>query len=326
LALAAIFQVTRDYGLDSVVNGTVAPAKIELTPERASEKVKGLATQMGADLVRIGPLNQAYVYTNKGKLHGMTEGTPRGTPIQLRHKHSIVIAEGLDLRRLKGAPKLQSFAEIARAYAKLAVISVAVARFIRSLGYPARAHNLRNYQVIIPPVAIEAGIGELGRHGVMVTREFGSALKMAVVTTDLPLLHDRKTSLNVDDFCKHCKLCAENCPSGAISYGDKKIQIRGYERYRFNPEACYKIWNESGTDCGVCIATCPWAKSPSLHHRVGTWMAMRSGKFPLFARFLVWMERVTSGSHNPGKFPPPSWMEEPDPVWKKYKFGRRKKG
>jgi hypothetical protein len=95
----------------------------------------------------------------------------------------------------------------------LATIADAVAAYMRGLGYPARAHVLTNYQVLPVPIAIQAGTGELGRHGVMITKELGSALKLATVTTDLPLVYDEgPRGLGVSDFCEDRKLCAESCP------------------------------------------------------------------------------------------------------------------
>ena len=208
-----------------------------------------------------------------------------------------------------------------RAYSKLGHMALILARYIRSLGYSARAHTVTNYQVIVPPVAIDAGVGELGRHGVLISKEFGSAMKMSVITTDLPMVRDKKPKLGVDDFCKHCKICAENCPSGAISYGNKKV-VRGVERYPFKAEACFKIWNETGTDCGVCIGSCPYSKPPSLSHSFGLWLASKGGNFP--GILLTFMERLIYGVHSPENNHHPEWMEEPDPVWKKYRFGRRK--
>jgi reductive dehalogenase len=311
-------------GHENMVDGPVAPEKSELAPERAAEKIKGMGRHMGASVVRIGPLNQSFVYSHKGRTyHRPGDYEPViGTPIELPHKNAIVIAEGLDLKILKGAPKKQVILEIFRAYSKLGYIAILMARYIRSLGYPARAHITSNYQIIIPPVAIDAGIGELGRHGVLISREFGSAMKMAVVTTDLPMVHDKKALLGVDDFCRHCRICAKNCPSGAISHGEKKL-IRGVDRYPFKAEACFRIWNETGTDCGVCIASCPYSKPASLHHSLGLRLASMGGRFP--ALFLTSMERLVYGDYNPDKYPHPEWMEEPPRVWEKYRFGRGKR-
>jgi reductive dehalogenase len=320
----SVFSFLAQIGHETMVTGPVETEKVEMTPERAAEKIKGFAKHMGASAVHIGPLNQAYVYDHKGRIYNRpVDGSePKvGTPIELKHKSAVVLVEPLNLEILKGAPKKPIILEVARAYSKLGQMAVILARYIRSLGYPARAHIVTNYQLIVPPVAIDAGVGMLGRHGVLISKEFGSALKMSVVTTDLPMIYDEKPELGVDDFCRYCKICAESCPGGAISHGDIQV-IRGVERYPFKAELCFKIWNETGTDCGVCIASCPFSKPPSLHHQLGLWLASRGGKFT--AVFLSRLERILYGDHSPGKHPHPKWMEEPPPEWQKYRFGRKK--
>jgi ferredoxin len=306
-------------GHESMVDGPVDPEQVQITQERATEKIKGLGKHLGTSVIRVGPLNQSYVYSHKGRMyHRPGDDEPGlGNPVVLPHNHAIVIAEGIDLNIIKGAPKKQVNLEVFRAYSKLGYMAILLARYIRSLGYPARAHITTNYQIIVPPVAIDAGIGQLGRHGIVISREFGSAMKMAVVTTDLPLLYDRKPELGVEDFCRYCKICAKNCPSGAISHGEKNI-IRGVERYPFKAEACFKVWNETGTDCGVCVACCPFTKPSSLHHTIGLRLAAMGGRLP--AMLLTGIERLIYGDYDPEKYPEPKWMEESPPVWKKYRI------
>jgi reductive dehalogenase len=321
-AFEAIVTLMGQMGHESVVDGPVAPERVEMTPERATEKIKGFAKHLGAAVVRTGPLNPSYVYSHKGRMYRRPgDDEPEvGTPIDLKHKNAIVLVEGLNQKILKGAPKKQVILEIFRAYSKLEQMALILARYIRLLGYPARAHVVTNYQLIVPPVAIDAGVGKLGRHGVLISKEFGSTMKMAVVSTDLDLSYDKKTKLGVADFCENCKICAQNCPSGAISHG-KKQMVRGVERYPFKAEACFKIWNETGTDCGVCLSCCPYSKPPSMEHTLGLWLASKGGKLP--AAILTRLERLIYGHHNPGAHPHPEWMEEPPPVWQKYRFGRR---
>jgi reductive dehalogenase len=322
-AFLSMVTLLGQLGHENMVDGPVDPDKIHMTPERATEKIKGFGKHLGASLIRIGPLNQSYVYSHKGRRYhrpGNDEPEP-GTPVILPHKNAIVIAEGLNYKIIRGAPQKQVNLEVFRAYSKLGQLAVVLARYIRSLGYPARAHMVTNYQIVVPPVAIDAGIGQLGRHGVIISKEFGSAMKMSVVTTDLPLIYDQTMDLGVEDFCRHCKICAETCPSGAISHGDKKI-IRGIERYPFKAEACFMIWNETGTDCGVCVASCPFSKPPSLFHSIGLRIAATGGRLP--AMILTTLEKALYGSHDPSKYPAPEWMEEPPSLWKKYRFGRKR--
>ncbi len=300
------------YGREDVVDGPEASTRQALSPERAAEKIKGFACQLGADLVRIGPLNPAYVYTYVGKMWHDPD-RKYGSSITLNHESAINIAMGINPGMIKAGPVLAMISEIMRVYTRLAIISTTLAGYIRTLGYRARAHIISNYRVLCVPLAIDAGMGELGRHGLMITKELGSCLKLTTVSTDLPLIYDPPVDLGVDEFCRDCKICAETCPAGAIPYGNKKV-VRGVEKWCINPEACFTIFNETGTDCGVCLASCPWTKPRSGIHRLAVSFATRKKKAGW------WMSRAEKFFY--GKFRPrssPSWFEEPDPIWMKYK-------
>jgi hypothetical protein len=209
------------WGREDKVDGPVSQERQELSPERAAQKIKGFARHLGADIVRIGPLNPAFVYTHVGKTRH-DSARRYGNPIRLEHKNAISIAVGLNPDMIKTGPVLSEIVEVMRVYTQLATISITIAGYIRALGYAARAHVVSNYQVLCIPVAIEAGMGELGRHGLMMTKELGSCLKITTVTTDLPLDYDRLVDRGAKEFCQDCKICAENCPGGAISHGGKK--------------------------------------------------------------------------------------------------------
>lgn len=299
-------------GREEHVDGPVAPQRVELSPERAAEKLKGFALHLGAELARCGPLNPAFVYTNVGKTWGDPART-YGAPVKLDHQHALSFAVALSPTQIKAGPVISMISDVMRAYTELDIIATTLAAYIRALGYRARAHVLCNYQVMCVPVAIEAGMGQLGRHGLMLTRELGSNLKIATVTTDLPLAHDPPVDIGADEFCRDCKICAETCPSGAISFGEKKV-IRGVEKWGINAQACYRVWNETGTDCGICLAACPWTKPHTAFHRFCTLLATKKHKAGW------WMslgEKLLYGRFKPQ--PGPSYFEKPEPRWRKYR-------
>jgi ferredoxin len=299
-------------GAESLVDGPVAARRVEVGAERATEKIKGFARLLGADLVRVGPLNPAYVYSHIGKTWH-DPARPYGAQISLTHKNAVTVAVGLDPDLMKTGPVLSEAVEVMRVYTKLATISKTLAGYIRSLGYPARAHIISNYRVLCIPIALDAGMGGLGRHGLMITRELGSSLKLTTITTDLPLIHDPHVDTGVDEFCADCKICAESCPGAAIPHGGKRL-VRGTEKWAINPEACFRVWNETGTDCGVCVASCPWTRRRTAFHRLAAALAtkkMGAGRWMSAAHRLVY-----------GKFKPqvpPGYFEMPEVPWKKYR-------
>jgi reductive dehalogenase len=310
--LGAQYEFLTKLGMQDRVNGPVNPDRQPISAERATEKVKGYAKHLGAEIVRVGPLNPLNVYTNVGKTwHDPARSF--GQAIECPHKSAISIAVGINPRMVSTGPVMSEVVEIMRVYNRLATIAVTLAEYIRALGYPARANVMPNYEVLAIPTAIDAGMGELGRHGLMITKELGSALKLATVTTDLPLVHDRPCDIGVEEFCRDCKICAESCPSGAISQGAPK-EVRGVEKWAINPEACFSVWNDTGTDCGVCVASCPWTNPRTRFHRLMVEIASRKRKA---GWWMSLADRIFYGKFKMER--PPAWFEEPDSRWKRYR-------
>lgn len=165
--------------------------------------------------------------------------------------------------------------DVAMQYARGTRASYALANWIRSQGYNARAFPGPNADalLLIPP-AIEAGLGELGKHGSMISRQFGSGFRLAGVTTDMPLLATNRDTFGADDFCANCQICTKACPPEAIS--DHKQMIRGVERWYVDFDKCIPYFVEAST-CGLCIAVCPWTR-PTVRPNLLAKMAKRREK------------------------------------------------
>ena len=187
--------------------------------------------------------------------------------------------------------------ESAHKYLTSGAIAVQLAETIRNLGYPARAHIDGNYRVVCPLVARDAGLGEIGRMGLLMTPELGPRVRIAVVTTDLPLVTDeRERDYTTIDFCVKCKKCAEACPSQAISFDDR-ADIDGVRRWQIDQEACFTLWCKMGTDCARCIAVCPYSHPDNPMHNLVRWGVRNSS---LFRQTAIWMDDFFYG-----KKPPP---------------------
>jgi reductive dehalogenase len=106
----------------------------------------------------------------------------------------------------------------------------------------------------------------------------GPRFKAAVVTTDLPLAPDKPIDVGIQDFCSKCKKCARECPSGAISSGDK-VMYNGYEHWPTDIEKCtgMRVGNQKGSGCGTCVKVCPWNKPYTPVHRAVGWAVRHSG-------------------------------------------------
>lgn len=258
----------------NVVDGIVAAQKAPLPedPAMIARHIKELAYFLRADDVGICELPHYAVYTNQ---------FPNGEPIDLPHKYAIAVIVDQDWRTAEAFSGSDwiSNAMSFLAYSSTAFIACIIADYIRRLGYPARAHHARNYQVVLPPILLWAGLGEMSRIGDSVLHPFlGPRFKGAVVTTDLPLVPDKPIDFGLQDFCAKCKKCARECPSGAITDGAKEM-YNGYEHYPTNIERCtrMRVGNKHGSGCGTCVKVCPWNKPYTPFHRAVNWTMRNSG-------------------------------------------------
>ncbi len=103
----------------------------------------------------------------------------------------------------------------------------------------------------IPP-AIESGIGQLGKHGSLISDEPGSAFRMSCVLTDLPLIPDETKDTGSEDFCASCQKCVTDCPPGAIS--NEKQLVNGAMRWYVDFDKCAPYMTET-KGCAICLAT-----------------------------------------------------------------------
>ncbi len=289
-------------GQPEFVDGDPVNNQIKLSPERASLKIKKYAQWLGADLVGISKVNQEYVYSHRGRTQSPDE--PWGSPITLNHKYAISLGFGENIEMVRTGPHHGEMLESMTVYQNSAVVSVLIAKYIRLLGYPARAHHFRNYQVQSVPLAVDAGLGELGRCGFLLTKKYGNCLRLSSVTTDLPLNIDSPIDIGVQDFCERCKLCAETCPSRAIPFGEK-IEVRGKMKWKLATLKCIAYWNKVGTDCGICIASCPWSQPDVWYHRLASEAATKS---ELGRIVLLWLYPIMFGKHKAK--PNPDWLDK----------------
>lgn len=158
---------------------------INVSPEMITQQLKEMAAYLGADLVGTTRLNKAYIYSHIGRSSGKW-----GEPITLNHDYAIAIAVEMRHEMVQQAPDNPTMTETGFQYFEAAKIAMILARYINFLGYEARAHVDGNYRVMCIPIAVDAGLGELGRLGLLITPRFGPRVRLSVVTTNLPLQPD----------------------------------------------------------------------------------------------------------------------------------------
>jgi ferredoxin len=258
--------------LRGCVEGPIAETKQSLPPARMTLFVKDLAQYYGALDVGVAELRPYHIYSHIGR-----GGGAYGAPILLDHRFAIAFTVEMDFHMIAANPAAPGVVESIKQYVEAARIAIQLANAVRRLGYPARAHIDGNYRVIAPLVARDAGLGQIGRTGLLMTPHHGPRVRIGVVTTSLELVPDPPTrDFAVIDFCNICNKCAECCPTRSIPLGERE-EIDGNLRWRINPDTCYRYWCIVGTDCGVCMTVCPYSHPNTISHNLVRWGIAHSG-------------------------------------------------
>ena len=261
-------------------------------------KIKGFARYLGADLVGCTALDPAWIYSHVGRGAGEW-----GSPIELDHTHAVAIAVRMDHDMVRHAPQLPPATETTLRYLQSAVIARTLESYICGLGFRARAHFDGNYQVMCVPIAADAGLGELGRIGLLVTPQFGPRVRLAVVSTDLPLTQDPAVHFGVQDFCDRCLKCATCCPSRSVD-SQGKAPHNGVEKWLSEQDGCYRTWRRYGSDCAVCVKVCPYSHRSSPSHDL---VRALTGHNPLARRLAVLADDAAYSRKPRRGYPLPSW-------------------
>jgi len=239
--------------------------RVALDPVTAGKRVKGYALEIGADLVGITALNPLWIYANRGEIFH-ENWQDWGRAIELSHTHAIVFATEMAFDLVGTAPHTPTTIASMANYARGAFVATQLAAYIANLGYSATANHLRHYDAALVPLAVDAGLGETGRLGYLITGDYGPRVRLGAVTTNLPLPPDKPIDIGVDDFCRICKKCANCCPSQSIPLDDPQ-EVNGTLRWKLNAETCFDYWGKVGTDCNICMRVCPWSHANTFPHK-----------------------------------------------------------
>lgn len=232
-----------------------------------------MARRLGAVDVGFAPMDKALLYSVKGRLD-----EDYGTEITPHYPSALVFLVEMDFEAMRRAPRAEAALESARCYYLAAVIAKTLEAALTQAGWKAKAHYDAHYEMILPPLAVLAGLGEVGRNNILISKRYGSRVRIGAVTLDCPVTYDSPISLGVEHFCGLCGKCSDNCPPAALSSGEPE-EIRGVSKWPTNVVKCHRFWRVAGTDCGVCMAVCPFSHKNTIFHNVIRW----------FIRHFAWL-------------------------------------
>ena len=275
--------------------------KVKMSPQEASDRIKGYTLNLGAKHVGITKINPLWMYSKRGEIF-RENWEDWGKDIDVTHPYAIVFTTEMAFELVGTAPHTPTVISSMSNYAQGASIATQLAAYIANMGYSAIANHVRHYDASLVPLAVDAGLGETGRLGYLMTKDLGPRVRLAAVTTDLELVADSPVDIGVEDFCRICKKCAACCPSNSIPLDDP-TEVNGTLRWKLNAETCFDYWGKVGTDCNVCMRVCPWSHASTFPHRIIRSLISRNR---LSRRLFNTMDDIFYG-RKPKPKPAPPW-------------------
>lgn len=211
----------------------------------------------GADLAGIGDLSELPQKVRYGMRFG----------IAVAVKYPKAVIHGIE-----NGPTRDYFDHYHALNQKLDKLVTLGARLLTDAGYSAIAQTLSFVQYqqadfvsALPhkTVATRAGLGWIGKCALLVTPQFGSAVRISSIVTDAPLTASAPVDVSE---CGACTLCTRACPAGAVS--GERWQPGVKREVLYDAQGCYKaaralsgrLLGEEITLCGKCIVVCPYTK------------------------------------------------------------------
>ncbi|MEL6838830.1 MAG: reductive dehalogenase domain-containing protein [Pseudomonadota bacterium] len=227
-------------------------APVDASPDQNAANIKAALYFLGVDAVGISACPDWVYYSHDVK----------GDPITPYHEHAIsmIVDQGHETMEGASGDDWIACAQSMRAYLRFSLLGGVLAQHLRNLGYEAKVHSVMDEEVLHPPLLLLSGLGEVSRIGEVILNPFlGPRLKSGVVTTNMPISHDKPIDFGLQRFCDACNKCARECPSGAITAGPK-LMFNGYEIWKSDSQKCttYRVSQKNGAMCGRCMKTCPW--------------------------------------------------------------------
>jgi reductive dehalogenase len=290
-----------------------AIAPIPQDPETLTRHIKATGFFLKADLIGVCKVPQSAYYSHD----------KQGDPINIQYENAILVVMRKDWNVVHASTGIDYMGDPIsfQAYQHLGMVAETIANYIRRLGWDASAQYgpsfVNKYSVMLPPLLLAAGIGEVSRAGIILNPYLGLAYKAAAILTNMPLIPDKPIDFGLQSFCQDCKICAQNCPSKAISMGDK-VMYNGYQTWKLDTKRCasFNFLNQRGTICNRCVKSCPWSNPPTwphnlvrsavMHSRLAQHFAIRaayllkSGKGHLDDKWWFDMEYIDEVIQQPG--------------------------
>ncbi|MFQ6125852.1 MAG: [Fe-S]-binding protein [Candidatus Heimdallarchaeota archaeon] len=190
------------------------------------------------------------------------------------YDNAIILTMEMSKEKIDKAPSQATMNMVFRTYDDLGKAANGIAEFLREQGYTAQADHPLGGLVLFPPLAQKAGIGWVGKHGLLITRDFGPRVRLAAVYTSIKNLPFANSNDHewIANYCNICRVCIKQCPPKAI-LEDSILHDTGRITY-ISQQDCFEYFVQY-YGCSVCVKVCPFSMSSEAYERLKTITEMR---------------------------------------------------
>lgn len=269
----------------SVHTGDIEPTVQSVGGKDVTKEIKDKALELGFSMTGITRYDHRYTYLSKRK---WVKPFP----------HAICLALEQPYEETQMIPSEPAEAAVFATYRRMGELGLELGDYIRSLGYHAQIHNPGDSGSPVIPMFVEAGMGQQGANGYLLSPHFGSRHRLMIVTTDAEVTHDEPVDYGVQAFCTICQVCVNRCPGRALMR--EKVWWRGVEKFKIIAKRCRPVMGRYAA-CGVCMVVCPvqrYGLKPVLDHYAETGQVLGKGTHNLEG-----YEMRDLGYFGPGQLP-----------------------
>jgi len=224
----------------ALTSGDIMPEVSPVAGKNVTDEIRTKARELGFGEVGFTKYDRKYTYKSK-----------KGW---VKYEHAICLALEQDYWQTQTIPSMEAEFAHFGTYEDEGRLAIDLADFIRSLGYKAQIHSPNDNSAAYIPMFVEAGLGQLGANGQLLSPHFGSRSRIMIISTDALVTYDKPVDYGIHKFCEECQVCVNRCPGRALV--KEKVWWRGAEKHKLMYDRCRPVM-ATYEGCGVCMLVCP---------------------------------------------------------------------
>ena len=278
-------RLMKPFVQEAAVSGDLEPTAEPVPGKDMTKEIKDKALEIGFSMVGTTAYDSRYTYKSKRKW-------------VKPYPNAICLAVEQPYEETQTIPSEPAERAVFATYRWGGEKGLELGNYIRSLGYHAQVNNPVDPGSALLPMFVQAGMGQMGASGYLLSPHFGSRVRLMYITTDAPVTFDKPEDFGIQSFCNICQVCVNRCPGRALSR--EQVWWRGVNKFKVVASRCRPVMARYAA-CGVCMKVCPvqrYGVKSVMDHYAATGQVLGKGTHQLEG-----YEMRDMGYFGPGELP-----------------------